>query len=485
MKIHRLRALCFLTLLFSLSLFAQEIRITGTVNDAKGMPIPGTSVAIKNTTTGTITDFDGKYEIQAAPNAVLVFSYVGFTTIEEPVNNRTQIDISLKEDVSSLDEVVVVGYGTQKKSVVTGAISSVKASDLETLPVNRIEQSLQGRTSGLTIAANSGQPGSASTIRVRGVTSFGNNEPLWVVDGVIVDSGGIGYLNQSDIESIEVLKDAASQAIYGARAAAGVILVTTKKGKSGKLAVNYNGYTGLSGPSRKLDLLNAEQYAILYNEKYANDYNGPADEYTLPFANPASLGRGTDWQDVIFNNSAQRTSHELSLSGGNEVSTYYVSFGYLNQEGIVAKPISNYKRQNIRLNSTHKINDFITFGQTIGYSNEKTVGIGNTNSEFGGPLSSAINLDPITPLIVTDPAAANAPPYSNNTGILRDANGNPYGISNLVGQEMTNPLAYIQTRLGNYNWADNFGGQRLCKPGTAARPEPQKYRGRKAGLLWL
>ena len=437
--------------------YAQVNTITGTVLDANAMPLPGANVLVKGTSQGTQTDFDGNFTLDANPQDILVISYVGFKKLEIGVGQQTNLKITLSEDSAALDEVVVVGYGTQKKSVVTGAISSIKASELESLPVTRIEQSLQGRTSGITIAANSGQPGSSSTIRVRGITSFGNNEPLWVVDGVIVDAGGIGYLNQSDIESIEVLKDAASQAIYGARAAAGVILVTTKKGKLGKLTVNYNGYTGFSGPARKLDLLNATEYATLYNEKYANDFNGSPQDFALPFPNPESLGTGTDWQDVIFNNSAKKENHEVSLSGGNDVSTFYLSFGYLDQEGIVAKEISKYKRQNIRINSTHHINDIITIGETIGYSNEKSTGIGNTNSEFGGPLSSAINLDPITPVIVTDPAVANSGLYTNPRA-LRDSNGNPYGISNLVLQEMANPLAYIQTRLGNYDWADNFVG---------------------------
>ncbi|WP_031426815.1 SusC/RagA family TonB-linked outer membrane protein [Flavimarina sp. Hel_I_48] len=440
------------------AVMGQTQQITGTILDAVNVPLPGANVLVKGTNTGTLTDFDGNFSIAASQGDVLVISYVGYNTQEIPVNADSNFKINLTEDTNSLDEVVVVGYGTQKKSVVTGAISSVKAEDLESLPVTRVEQSLQGRSSGLTIAANSGQPGSSSTIRVRGITSFGNNEPLWVVDGVIVDAGGIGYLNQSDIASIEVLKDAASQAIYGARAAAGVILVTTKKGKSGKLSVNYNGYSGLSGPARKLDLLNGTQYATLYNEKYANDYSGPVSGYALPFADPQSFGKGIDWQDAIFNNAAERANHEVSLSGGNDVSTFYLSFGYLDQEGIVTKDISHYTRKNIRLNSTHKINDIITIGQTIGYSNEKSTGLGNTNSEFGGPLSSAINLDPLTPVVETDPALVNGSPYSSNDGILRSANGNPYGISNLVIQEMTNPLAYTQTRLGNYNWADNFVG---------------------------
>ncbi|KAF2329578.1 SusC/RagA family TonB-linked outer membrane protein [Flavobacterium ginsenosidimutans] len=457
MKLTKLLVFCISSLLFSVIAVAQDVTVNGIINDESGMPVPGATVLLKGTTKSTASDFDGKFQMQVPSNGTLTVTFIGYTTVTEAVNGRTKISIQLKPESQSLNEVVVVGYGTQKKSVVTGAISSVKASDLEDLPITRVEQSLQGRVSGVTIAANAGQPGSSSTIRVRGITSFGNNEPLWVVDGVIVDSGGIGYLNQSDIASMEVLKDAASQAIYGARAAAGVILITTKKGKSGKMSVNYNGYTGFSAAARKLDLLNATEYATLMNERYANGYTDTTKPYDLPYKNVSSYGAGTDWQKEIFNNSAQRTGHELSLSGGNDVSTFYVSFGLLDQEGIVATPISNYNRKNIRLNSTHKIVKGLTFGQTLGYSHEKNVGIGNTNNEYGGPLSSAINLDPLTPAIVTDPAVANQSPYTLDY-VLRDPNGNPYGISQKVVQEMSNPLAYIQTRLGNYGWSDNFVG---------------------------
>ena len=456
MKFKYYLFLCIVSL--TSMVWGQTTAVTGVVYDEFNVPLPGVSIAVQNTTRGVVTDFDGNFSIEAQQGDVLLLSYIGYTSQQVVIGTNTSLTINMQPDTEALDEVVVVGYGTQKKSVVTGAISSVKSSDLENLPITRVEQSLQGRTSGLTIAANSGQPGSSSTIRVRGITSFGNNEPLWVVDGVIVDSGGIGYLNQSDIESIEVLKDAASQAIYGARAAAGVILVTTKNGKSGKLVVNYNGSTGLSSPARKLDLLNATEYATLFNEKYANDFTGNQADYTLPYADPSALGEGTDWQSVIFNKSAKRENHEVSLNGGNDVSTFYLSFGYLDQEGIVTKKISKYNRKNIRLNSTHKITDKITLSQNLGYSNEKNIGLGNTNSEFGGPLSSAINLDPITPVVVTDPAVSSGAPYGTNEGIKTDANGNPYGISSLVLQEMTNPLAYIQTRLGNYGWADNFVG---------------------------
>jgi TonB-linked SusC/RagA family outer membrane protein len=443
-----------LFLLSSFAGFAQELSVKGVVTSADdGQPIPGATVVVKGKSTGITTNLDGAYTLKVPGNATLIFSFVGLKSQEIAVNNRTTINVILAASTEAIEEVVVVGYGTQKKSVVTGAISSVKAKDLEKVAPGRIDQALQGRVSGVTVAANSGQPGSSATIRVRGVTTFGDggNNPLWVVDGVVVDAGGIGYLNQSDIESIEVLKDAASSAIYGTRAATGVILVTTKKGVAGKMSVNYNGFYGTSQPAKILNLLNATQYATLLNERSV------AGGGNIVFPDLGALGVGTDWQKAIFNNSARRYSHELSLSGGNDKSNFYVSFGIQDQEGIVASDISNFNQKNIRLNSTHKISRIFTFGQTLGYTHQKQLGIGNTNSEFGGPLSSAINLDPVTQLVVTDPALANAAPYSVNP-VIRDSNGNPYGISSIVGQEMTNPLAYMETRKGNYGWSDNFVG---------------------------
>jgi TonB-linked SusC/RagA family outer membrane protein len=432
--------------------------VAGTITDENGLPVPGASVFIKGTTQGVSTDFDGNYQLKADSSATLVFSFVGYATQEIAVNGQSTINVSMTPSAETLEEVVVVGYGTQKKSVVTGAISSVKAAQLENLPITRVEQSLQGRTSGVTIFANAGQPGSSSTVRIRGVASFNAdaNNPLWVVDGIIVDNAGIGYLNQADIESIEVLKDAASAAIYGTRAATGVILVTTKKGKSGKLTVSYNGFAGSSQATRKLDLLNAQQYAAIRNEAYTNGFTG--GNFTLPYPNASTLGKGTNWQDEIFNNSAQRSQHEVSLSGGNDKSTFYMSFGLTDQEGIVATQISKYLRKNIRLNSTHKVANWLTVGQTIGFSREKNVGLGNTNGEYGGPLASAINLDPTTPAVVTDLSSVPNPSDYAQQYAVKNAAGNYYGISNAVQQEMTNPLAYIQTRLGNYSWADNFVG---------------------------
>lgn len=452
MKIKNYLVMLFLFVMSSA--LAQTKEVTGTVVDDSGLPLPGANVVIKGTTTGTQTDFDGKFAIEAAPEDVLVFSYVGFETIEALVGDKQDLIITLAPNAAALDEVVVVGYGTQKKSVTTGAISSVKAEELEAVPNGRIEQTLQGRVSGVTIAQNSGQPGSSATVRVRGLTTFdtyGGNTPLWVVDGVIVDAGGIGYLNQQDIESIEVLKDAASLAIYGARAASGVILVTTKKGQEGKIDINYTGSYGFSAPEKTVELLNASQYAAIMNEKSV------AAGGEILYPDLSVFGEGTDWQKAIFNDSAQRESHEFSLSGGNDVSTFYASFGLLDNEGIVTTDISQYQKKSLRLNSTHELSDKIKVGQTFGYTHQKYVGLGNTNSEYGGPLSSAINLDPITPIVVTDPAVANTSLYTSNP-VFRDANGNPYGISTLVGQEMTNPVAYVLTRLGNSDYADDFVG---------------------------
>jgi TonB-linked SusC/RagA family outer membrane protein len=441
-----------LLLLLSSIAWAQNKTVSGKIVGEDG-PLAGASVTVKSTSIGTTTNDSGEFTLSAPASATtLVVSSVGYDLKEVAIGDGP-ISVLLTKSAASLEEVVVVGYGTQRKSVVTGSISSVKAKDLENVPNGRIEQALQGRVSGVTIMQNSGQPGSPSTIRIRGITTFreGGNNPLWVVDGVVVDNGAMGYLNQNDIESIEVLKDAASAAIYGTRAATGVILVTTKKGKAGKMNVSYNGFYGVSAPARILEVLNASQYATLLNERSV------AGGGAVLFPDISSLGKGTDWQDAIFNNNAGRYSHEVSLSGGSDKSTFYLSFGIQDFEGIVTPEISGYNRKSLRLNSTHKISKIFTLGQTMGYTHQKVKGLGNTNSEFGGPLSSAINLDPITPIVVTDPLLANGAPYNSNP-VFRDANGNPYGISSLVGQEMSNPVAYIQTRLGRHDWSDDFVG---------------------------
>lgn len=446
----------FILLLFSLflsaSLWAQEIDVSGKVTSkSDGTPVPGVSVVIQGTKNGVATGADGSFKIKAAKGAVLVFSQLGLTSQTFTVVDAQPIAIVMDEAVGSLNEVVVVGYGTQKKSVVTGAISQVKASDLENMPVLRIEQSLQARTSGLTITTSSGQPGDGATLRVRGTTSINNSDALYIVDGVQI-GGGIEFLNQADIESIEVLKDAASAAIYGARAANGVVLVTTKKGtRTNRISVNYNTYLGTQAPSRKLNLLNATEYATLYNEAQlaANPTATPR------FANPASLGVGTDWQSAVFNNSAKIQNHELSLSGGSEKSTYYSSFGYFDQDGIVATSNSNFKRFTARFNSDHQLTKAIKFGQTIGYTRINSVGV-STNTEYGSPLNRAINIDPITPIIETDPIKINQPIYAGNP-VVRNSQGFPYGISEYAQSEILNPVAALAVAQGR-SWSDKVVG---------------------------
>jgi len=452
-KISTFFFLMCMFLCLSLPALAQGIRITGKVIDkTTGTGLSQTSVTLVGTNQGTSSDASGNFTITVpSTSSSLSFSAVGYKATVLSVQNQTNLTIELTQDIGNLEEVVVVGYGTQKRATVTGAISSVKASDLETMPVNRVEQSLQGRTSGVTVTTSSGQPGSGASVRVRGITSLNNNNPLWVVDGVVVDNGGIGYLNQSDIATMDVLKDAAAQAIYGARAAAGVILITTKKGTANDLRINYNGYAGVAAPAKKLNLLNGTDYATLRNEALTNDGKAKI------FDDPASFGQGTDWQKEIFNNSAFRHNHEFSMSGGSDKASVYTSFGYLSQEGIVATDISKYRRMNFRINTTFKPAPWLTLGENIGYARDKAIGLGNTNSEFGGPLSSAINLDPLTPAIVTDPAQLAQSRYQN-AHIVRDPFGNPYGISEHVGQEMSNPLAFMRTRQGNYNWSDNIVG---------------------------
>ncbi|RMG80777.1 MAG: TonB-dependent receptor [Bacteroidetes bacterium] len=426
--------------------------VSGTVTDAEDqLPLIGVTITVKGTTSGTATDLDGKYSIRVPDEkAVLVFSYTGYTEKEVPVAGKTEINVSLEPAISDLNEVVVVGYGVQKKSVVTGSISQVKSEQLKDMPVSRIEQSLQGRTSGVRVTANSGQPGSGAVVRIRGTTNlFGgsSSDPLYVVDGVIIN-GGIDYLSQGDIESIEVLKDAASAAIYGARGANGVIIITTKQGKKGKPVLNYNGYYGVQNPWRKLSLLNATEYAILMNEAQA------AAGQPIMFEDPSALGEGTDWQDAVFQENAPIQNHEFSFSAANDVSNYYASFSYFDQEGIVASSDSRYKRFTARFNATHKLTDRLTFGSNLGYTRTNSRGV-SENSEFGSPLSRAINIDPITPLYETREEVLNSNVFKNFP-VVRDEKG-VFGISDLVTSEIVNPVAALEVAQGN-GWSDKIVG---------------------------
>lgn len=429
--------------------YAQSKTVTGKITEEGSADgLPGVSVIIKGSTTGTTTDINGQFSLSVPDNAaILRISYVGMETQEIAVGERTSIDVVMKLSAALIDEIVVVGYGTQKKSVTTGAISKVKAEDLEKMPVSRLEQSLSGRTSGVRVTAASGQPGAASTVRIRGTTTINNSDPLYVVDGVIIN-GGIDYLNQGDIESIEVLKDAASASIYGARAANGVILVTTKKGKEGKTQVNYNMYYGWQNPWKKLALLDATEYGILMNE------SSVASGGNVIFPDPSKLGTGTDWQEAVFHKNAPIQNHDVSFSSATEKSTYYTSFSYFDQSGIVSEEDSRYKRFTVRFNSSHKVSKRITFGNTIGYTRTHSTSVAE-NTEYGSPLMRAINLDPITPIYETDPDILASGKYTN-FNVVKDAGGT-YGISDYVTSEAVNPLAALAVQQ-SYGFSDKVVG---------------------------
>ncbi len=423
--------------------------VSGTITEqGTDFPLIGVTIYEKDATNGTTTDLDGKYELTVSDkNATLVFSYIGYTTQEVQLGGKSTTDLVMETDIASLEEVIVVGYGTQKKKEVTGAISKVKAETLKDMPVTRIEDALKGRTSGVRVTSASGQPGEGSTVRIRGTTTIGNSDPLYVVDGVVV-RGGIDFLNQGDIESIEVLKDAAA-GIYGTRASGGVILVTTKNGNKNSSKINYNAYYGTQAPWKKLALLNAREYGILMNE------SSVAAGGAVLFDNPDALGEGTDWQDAVFNNNAPIQNHELSISGGNEKSTFHTSFSYFDQTGIVSDAQSRYQRFTARFNSTHKVKERITFGNTLSYTRINGRGIA-TNSEFGSPLSRAINLDPLTPILETDPDVLSNDVFTN-FNVVTNSEGVPYGISNFVTSEVLNPVAALEIQQG-FGWSDKIVG---------------------------
>ena len=435
----------------------QKRTITGKVTDTNGESIPGVSVLVKGTTTGTISDFDGNFTMPNVPgNATLVFSFVGMKTQEVVVAGKTNINVALEEESVGIEEVVAVGYGVQKKSVTTAAISKVDANQILNAQPVRIENALQGKVSGVQITTNSGQPGSSSVVRIRGTGTINDSDPLYIVDGMPV-KGGIDYLNPSDIESVEVLKDAASAAIYGSRAANGVILVTTKKGKAGKTIVTYNFSQGWQNPLRKVDVLNASEYETIINEALVNA------GLSKLYPNPEQAGEGTDWQDAIFYNNAPKVEHQVSVSGGSEKGTYFLSFGYLDQHGIVAEGKSNYKRYNVRYNnyySLYKNEDSrflrsVSLGANAGYTRTLSSQV-VPNDEYDGLLMSATATPPNQPIYQDDPAIIAAYNEAHPGQILVSRDGRTYYIGN-DNQEIVNPLLLAEISNDNQS-ADKIVG---------------------------
>ncbi|MCJ8164038.1 TonB-dependent receptor [Pontibacter sp. E15-1] len=385
----------------------QTIEVKGRVVGDDGQGVPGATVVVKGSTIGTATDANGNFTLGVpSGTGTLVVSFIGYKTQEVPINNRATVNISLVTDTKALEEVVVVGYGTQERSDVTGAISSVQGEALERIPTPTIAQALQGQTPGVQVTANSGSPGAGSSIRIRGAGTIGNNNPLYVVDGVQVE-GNINYLNSNDIASIEILKDASATAIYGSRAANGVVVVTTKKGKAGTSEINFTAYTGVQNAWRTLDMTNAAEYATIDNmaRQAAGINTNPA------WADPQSLGEGTDYQDELFR-SAPISNYQLSWSGGNENSTLYVSGGYFQQDGIIIG--TDFERYTFRINTDHKIGSRVKIGNTLQVSATDEALIPNNEDLNTGVLSRGIRQLPTVP--VRNPDGSFAGPTSNFEG---------------------------------------------------------------------
>lgn len=440
----------------SSSLYAQNHKFAGTVVDANGEPIIGATVNVKGSKENAITDIDGRFSISAAPGQTLVINYIGFSPLETKAADNMQL--TLNEDRQTLNDVVVVGYGVQKKSVVTASIAKVSADDLAgTAPV-RVDNALKGLASGVTVTSASGQPGAASQVRIRGIGTINDSNPLYIVDGMPIE-GGIDYLNPSDIQSIEVLKDAASGAIYGTRAANGVILVTTKGGEKGKMRVNYNFSYGWQNPWKHRDVLNATEYAVMMNEGLVNAGQAPI------YNDPYSYGKGTDWQDEVFNDNAGVTSHEVNLSGASDRVNYYLSLGYFHQDGIVGGNYdrSNYRRLTMRSNTTYTVFDNqkerslfnkLTVGVNLSYARVNSKSI-EANSQWGSPLGSALYLSPIlSPTVSGADADAQAALYGKQY-MLYDKQGRMFSIPGTSYQEMNNPLAMLSLP-GDKNWSHKF-----------------------------
>lgn len=413
-------------LLLSTFGFAQTYDIGGTVKErTTGLPIPGVNVQVKNTTKGTASDIDGNFTLSNVPSgSTVIFSYIGFKNFEFTVSSNTMgLSITLEEDTKSLDEVVVIGYGSQKKREVTGAVSTVDSRTLEILKPIKVEQALQGTVSGVNVTSQSGSPGAGLDIRIRGIGTNGSAGPTTIIDGYV---GELGLLNPNDIETITVLKDAQA-AIYGTIGANGIILITTKKGrKDSKPVISYNVYSGFQETTRKLPTLNATEYALLLNESYAN--GGQA----LPFPNASGLGKGTDWQDKVFSKGVPIINHDISISGGSEKITYAVSGSHLDQEGIVGEAKSGFLRNTARISLGADITDRLKLNTNVIYTyfNRKTL----SENNLGSVLFNALNI----PSTLT--------PY--------DQDGNYTLVPNEAGfgTEVINPLAQMENTYNNYNY---------------------------------
>jgi TonB-dependent starch-binding outer membrane protein SusC len=414
--------------LLSFSAFAQQLQLKGTVTSAEdGQPLPGVTVLVKGTTTGTVTNIDGYYQLEVPSNATMVFSFIGMRSQEIPVNGRTEINVQLETETTGLDEVVVIGYGTQRKEDVTGAVSIVNAKTIENMKPVKVEQALQGTMPGVNVTTQSGAPGAGLDIRIRGISTNGDASPVVIIDGY---QGDLNTLNPNDIETITVLKDAQA-AIYGTVGANGIILVTTKSGKRNTgTRVSVNSYVGIQETSRKLPVLNATEYAVLLNESYA------VTGQELPFTNISGLGRGTNWQNELFE-TAPIYNNDISISGGSEKMMYSLSASDLDQQGIIGLDKSGYHRSTAKLSMGADLSDWIQFKTSLMFSDIDR----KSFNDFGlaSVLFNALNMPSTVPV------------YDSNDDFFL-APGN-------LGIEIINPLAQIANTHNDYNlkkWNGNF-----------------------------
>ena len=412
----------------------QTKKVSGTVVDAMG-PVIGASILEKGTSNGTVTDIDGNFSLNVQPGATLVISYIGFLTQEIAVGNQSTINVTMKEDDTQLEEVVVVGYGVQKKKLVTGATVEVKGEDITKLNTTQVLGALQSQSPGVSIQANSGQPGDGFKIAIRGAGTNGDTKPLYVIDGV--SGGDINNLNPADIERIDVLKDAASCAIYGSAAANGVILVTTKQGKEGKVSVNYDGNIGWANIYRLPQLLTAGQYMQVMDLVRFQTGEGSRDwsqyfqgQEALLEAYKNGTNPGTDWVDALRNKNAVTTSHSLNIAGGSDRSKFSIGVGYQYQDGAFGGEFakSDYRRFTMRVNSDHVVlrsanNDFdvIKVGENIYYSHKQNQGI-QIGNQYSNVLSTALRGNPLIPIY--------------------NANGDYFGYNDLKNMGMFNYTSY-------------------------------------------
>jgi len=376
--------------------YAQKVIYGKVIDGSNGEPLPGVNVLIEGSNEGTVTNLEGQYEITVdGSDAILSFSYVGYLNEIVPVNNQSEINISLSPDIQSLDEIVVVGYGTQKKSDLTGAVASVNAEELENIPAPGIDRALQGRVAGVTVNANGGAPGSGTTVRIRGMGSiYGANGPLYVVDGIpLADDNISNVVNPADIESIEVLKDAASAAIYGSRGSNGVIIITTRKGTSQEPKITLNAWAGTSNPVNTPDVANAQEYidlALIYFDNTGRPL--PRNIRTLQADSFRYEGPGTNWWDAVTREQGTLQNYDFSMTGGSDNFTYATGAGYYSHKGFIKS--SSYERFNFRLNTSYKFLDMFTAGTNMSFTNYTYKGISENNPE-GGVVAKAYQLSPL------------------------------------------------------------------------------------------